>query len=865
MKKIIIIILILGIYVPSMATHNRAGEITYRQISLLYYEATIVTYTKTSSAIDRPFLELYWGDNTFDTVSRISQVSVGTDITKNIYMGYHNYPSPGIYKLHCEDMNRNGGVINIPNSINTSFYIETLLQINPFLGFNNSPILLNPPIDQGCSNQTFMHNAGAFDPDGDSLSYELFVCRGNGGLPCPGYSLPTATVSFTLDSITGDLRWQNPNSISCGEWNVAFLIKEWRSGVNIGYIERDMQITIYCNCPNNAPQLNLITNDTCVEAGTFLTLTATATDPDNNPISLTASGGPFLITPDSAYLTNVPPPPTTKVLNWQTTCNHVRKVPWSVSFKAEDTYPNPIPPPANYNLAVFKNMNITVVAPAPKNPAAAPLGNAIQLVWDASVCDSAKGYDIYRRNGFFGFTPSTCQTGVPAYTGYVKVGNTVGLTNTQFLDNNNGAGLINGIDYCYMIVATFADGAESYASVEVCTQLKRDLPVITNVSINTTHNTGQVYVAWSKPTELDTLQTPGPYKYVISGSSDFNGGAFVLIDSFFDLNDTILIDDFVNTEALPRSYKIEFYNLTPGNTFKIGQSQIASSVFITCQPTDEAIHITWSEMVPWSNTVYTIYRKNLAGVFDSIGVSLSQNYTDTGLINGNTYCYKVRSTGNYSASGFVDPIINFSQEQCAIPIDNLPPCAPTLNIKPNCIGFNNALSWHFDSLFCYQDVAGYNVYHSNDSVADLTLLITLVQDTTYLHDSLFSIAGCYQVSAFDSLGNESVLSNKVCVDNCPVYELPNIFSPNADGKNDTFHPFPYSYVQSIDITIYNRWGLVMYKTNNADIQWNGNLDNKDKQCPDGVYFYICTVNEIYLSGIKPRLIKGYVQLLRNAK
>ncbi|HQV01143.1 MAG TPA: gliding motility-associated C-terminal domain-containing protein, partial [Bacteroidia bacterium] len=315
MKKLLIIFF--GFYsLIAQATHNRAGEITYRQISLFYYEATIVTYTKTSSAIDRPVLELHWGDNTFDTVSRVNQASVGTDITKNTYIGYHNYAAAGIYKLHCEDMNRNGGVINIPNSINTSFYIETLLQINPFLGFNNSPVLLNPPIDQGCSNQTFMHNAGAFDPDGDSLSYELFICRGNGGLPCPGYSFPTATVSFSLDSITGDLRWQNPNSIACGEWNVAFLIKEWRNGVNIGYIERDMQITIYCNCPNNTPQLNLVTTDTCVEAGTFITLAATATDPDNNPISLTASGGPFLITPDSAYLTTTPPPPTTKILNW---------------------------------------------------------------------------------------------------------------------------------------------------------------------------------------------------------------------------------------------------------------------------------------------------------------------------------------------------------------------------------------------------------------------------------------------------------------------------------------------------------------------------------------------------------------------
>nr|HMT29667.1 hypothetical protein [Bacteroidia bacterium] len=86
------------------------------------------------------------------------------------------------------------------------------------------------------------------------------------------------------------------------------------------------------------------------------------------------------------------------------------------------------------------------MAPAPLNPTAAPIGNAIQLGWDQSICPQATGYKIYRRNGFYGFVPGPCETGVPAYTGYSLIKTVTGLTTTAYLDNNNGAGLSPGTD-----------------------------------------------------------------------------------------------------------------------------------------------------------------------------------------------------------------------------------------------------------------------------------------------------------------------------------------------------------------------------------------------------------------------------------
>ena len=144
--------------------------------------------------------------------------------------------------------------------------METQLIISAFLGFNNSPVLLQAPIDEGTLGQIFIHNANAYDPDGDSLSYELIYCKGSDGLPIPGYTYPVASNSFTLDPISGDLVWDSP--MSCGEFNVAFLIREYRNGAQIGFVERDMQITIICNNQfnNEAPVFTTI-NDFCVQRG----------------------------------------------------------------------------------------------------------------------------------------------------------------------------------------------------------------------------------------------------------------------------------------------------------------------------------------------------------------------------------------------------------------------------------------------------------------------------------------------------------------------------------------------------------------------------------------------------------------------
>ena len=84
-----------------------------------------------------------------------------------------NFPGSGIYVVLVQDPNRNYGVENIPNSVNSVFSVKTIIFVNPDFGPNNAPILLNPPINQAAQYRTFLHNPGAFDVEGDSLAYSL--------------------------------------------------------------------------------------------------------------------------------------------------------------------------------------------------------------------------------------------------------------------------------------------------------------------------------------------------------------------------------------------------------------------------------------------------------------------------------------------------------------------------------------------------------------------------------------------------------------------------------------------------------------------------------------------------------------------
>ncbi len=853
----IAVLLFLFAFLPASvyATHNRAGEITYKQISDLTYRITVITYTSTGPepVADRPKLEVQFGDGTKAEVARIEEVYLPDYYKRNKYVYDHSYPGPGTYQIFVEDPNRNRGVKNIPNSVNVVFSIKSILIINPSIGQNSTPVLLNPPIDKAARGYTFIHNPAAFDPDGDSLSYKLAICTAEGGKEIEGYTFPPFSDSLVVNERTGDLIWAAPTEI--GKYNVAMTIEEWRKGVRIGRIQRDMQIEVY-ETTNKPPEISGA-GRFCIIAGETFKTEIRATDPNGDLINIHVSGGPFSLEVNPAKFTQAISTPGLSIggITWKTDCTLVRKQPYLMIIKAKDTS-------NQLQLIDSKNIEVFVQSPPVKNLVATPASSFVTISWDPSECANASGYRIYRKTGSSSYTLDTCRTGMPAELGYQLAGEVAGHMNSVFLDSNNGMGLNQATDYCYRVVAYFSDGAESLVSDEVCTRLVRGFPLLIKVSVSKTDRAaGEMDLAWLKPTAEQLGGAPGPFAYLIYRSQGLYVQNPTLIDSIANLDQTTYTDKNINTLSTKWSYQVELWNTQPGNRFRIGIPQMASAVFLQIGAFQSALKLTYEKNVPWVNDRYVIFR-NTGNQEDSVGQTADMTYLDQGLLEGVSYCYRVKSIGGFPDLG-ISGIVNWSQMDCAVPVDTVPPCPPVLVVQSVCDSLANFLTWNNVNDSCATDASKYRIYYRNTAEGEMMRLDSVfpASKTAYRHYPDKTMAGCYAVTAVDSVGNESDKSNIICVDDCINYSIPNVFTPNFDGINDLLKPNPYNRVEKIDLKIFSRWNILVFETEDPNINWDGKSKLNGKQVPAGVYYYVCTVYERRLTGTEPRYLTGFVHVL----
>jgi gliding motility-associated-like protein len=87
------------------------------------------------------------------------------------------------------------------------------------------------------------------------------------------------------------------------------------------------------------------------------------------------------------------------------------------------------------------------------------------------------------------------------------------------------------------------------------------------------------------------------------------------------------------------------------------------------------------------------------------------------------------------------------------------------------------------------------------------------------------------------------LDNRIDADQCPTF-APNGISPNSDGKNDVLIIPGILRNQPNELTIFNRWGNIVYQTSNYKNDWGGQTDRAfsllagDNLLPDGTYYYV---------------------------
>lgn len=134
---------------------------------------------------------------------------------------------------------------------------------------------------------------------------------------------------------------------------------------------------------------------------------------------------------------------------------------------------------------------------------------------------------------------------------------------------------------------------------------------------------------------------------------------------------------------------------------------------------------------------------------------------------------------------------------------------------------------------------------------DTTFVETICEGEIYL-DGDFSASeeGNYQYTLIASNGCDSTINLTIAY--CDLY-IPNVFSPNFDGLNDTFKIYGKDLSDNYTMYIYDRWGNLLFE----GLEWDGRVNGKPAAV--GVYIYMVQLNDASTDNV---LLKGSVSLLR---
>lgn len=103
-------------------------------------------------------------------------------------------------------------------------------------------------------------------------------------------------------------------------------------------------------------------------------------------------------------------------------------------------------------------------------------------------------------------------------------------------------------------------------------------------------------------------------------------------------------------------------------------------------------------------------------------------------------------------------------------------------------------------------------------------------DTIILHLKVTDVNGC-SATAADTI-NVRIPDNIL---------LPNVITPNGDGKNDLWVLNPKIDLIGSHLVIFNRWGELVFETDNYNNDWGGTYKSTGHKVPDGTYYYVLTV------------------------
>ncbi|HLW39078.1 MAG TPA: gliding motility-associated C-terminal domain-containing protein, partial [Brumimicrobium sp.] len=206
-------------------------------------------------------------------------------------------------------------------------------------------------------------------------------------------------------------------------------------------------------------------------------------------------------------------------------------------------------------------------------------------------------------------------------------------------------------------------------------------------------------------------------------------------------------------------------------------------------------------------------------------------------VGGTTYAVEYLTPGSCPSFSVVELTV-IEQPSVGISANPTQGNSPlTVDFTNHSIGGDN-YTWYFEE--------GSSLSNNNDF-----LTYTFYEEGTYV---VFLIGEAGDGMCTDTSTIEIIVQAEEM-----VYEFPNVFTPNNDFINDNFQFVHHKNIESLEIIILNRWGNLVFESNEINFKWDGTVLDSGTECVDGTYFYKANIKN---SAGKVVQEHGYVRLVR---
>jgi gliding motility-associated-like protein len=383
--------------------------------------------------------------------------------------------------------------------------------------------------------------------------------------------------------------------------------------------------------------------------------------------------------------------------------------------------------------------------------------------------------------------------------------------------------------YCYRISA-YDDCGDTLHSPEVCSETIIATASNNQNQINWSNYSGNTffrYLLYRNGQALDTITSITSSSYTDNNVRCGSTYCYSLITEIVETtnagNRIQSISDTSCVKAISQNTPAAIQNLN---------STISGS----------SVKLSWDKPTAFSVKQYQIKRSVNGGSFSNYATSATNTYTDNSVdVNAEQYCYKINYTdscGQISASGSSTcPVLLQGNEAGSGIVD---------------------LSWN-SYTGCSNGIQDYTLLILNPSDNTVKSSVNIGLSNSYTDNTADpnAVSLKYQIKATCSGPDTNTsFSNIFEINHNLKLFLPDAFTPDGDGVNDVFIP-KGKYVQDFKMTIFNRWGEIVFYTDKFFEGWDGNY--KGEQATSDAYAYMIEVSDYFGKKVNR---KGTVTLLR---